>query len=226
MGTNLNNFKRIVHAATSVTLLGNGHTAREDLDRAVGLAETLICADGGGNQALNWGIKPLAVVGDLDSFDANAFKDKGIETIFVDDQNTTDFEKCLQIIPSKILLCVGFLGRRVDHQLSAFNAIAKFRDKIAILIGEEDIIFRIPSSIDFNLKANVRVSLFPMSVVGAKSTGLKWQIDGLNFEPNGLIGSSNAAIGGQVSIEILHGDMLLILPKDALEHVLDVLSAV
>ncbi|MFT6103787.1 MAG: thiamine pyrophosphokinase, partial [Paracoccaceae bacterium] len=55
------------------------------------------------------------------------------------------------------------------------------------------------------------------------STGLRWPISGLEFEPGGLIGTSNSA-NGPVGLEFDQPGMLVILPKAFLPCVLDALG--
>jgi thiamine pyrophosphokinase len=220
----LENFTRIVHNAQSVTLLGDGAARETDLLAALEIAPVLICADGGGNRAMRWGHCPCAIVGDLDSANLKLAANKDILVFEVADQSTTDFEKCLDIVPQKLVLAVGFLGKRVDHQLAAFNALSKYRGQPIILIGKKDVIFRVPDYFDMNVGAGSRVSLFPMSQVLARSSGLKWALDGLDFAPNGQTGCSNAALGGQLSIRIDQGDMLGVLPRALLPNLVAALT--
>ncbi len=209
----MKNFPQIVNSATKLTLLGGGSVEKSDLMAALDIAPTLIAADGGANQAMDWGISPAVVVGDLDSVDRPQAEALGVPMVFVDDQNSTDLEKCLDKTNAKTVLGVGFLGGRLDHQVAAMNALAFVKDRSVVLIGEEDVVFRLPPDFTLCLAAGERVSVFPMSEVSATSTGLQWDLDGLPFRPNGQIGCSNAASGGDMRVQTLSGDMLMILPK-------------
>ena len=209
----MKNLPQIVNNATKLTLLGGGSVDKSDLAAVLDIAPTLIAADGGANLAMDWGISPAAIIGDLDSVDRSSAEALGVPMVFVDDQNSTDLEKCLDKTHAKIVLGVGFLGGRLDHQTAALNALALVKDRCVVLIGEEDVVFRVPSDFTMRLAKSDRVSLFPMSEVEAKSTGLQWALDGLPFRPNGQIGCSNAALSGEMRVQILSGDMLMILPK-------------
>jgi thiamine pyrophosphokinase len=57
-----------------------------------------------------------------------------------------------------------------------------------------------------------RVSLFPMRPVRCRSDGLKWPLDGIDFAPDGMVGTSNEATA-PVQLEAEAPGMLLILPK-------------
>ncbi len=212
---------QIVHNAAMMTLLGGGSVDKSDLRLAMDIAPVLVAADGGANIAFDWDIKPDAILGDLDSVEVLSATALDVPMVFVDDQNSTDFEKCLINTLAKVVLGVGFLGGRIDHQLAAFNALSMVRDRCVVLIGEQDVVFRAPKMLSLRLCGGDRVSLFPMSPCDARSTGLTWALDGLAFQPNGQIGCSNAAVGGDMNVQILSGDMLMILPKHLLKDAIN-----
>lgn len=214
---------QIVNNATMLTLLGGGSVDRMDLDKAMEIAPILVAADGGANIAFDWDIRPEAVIGDLDSVERLSAEALDIPLVFVDDQNSTDLEKCLAKIHAKVVLGVGFFGQRLDHQMAALNAICLVKDRAVVLVGSDDVVFCAPREITLGLQGGERVSLFPMSEVDAQSTGLKWDLDGLPFRPNDQIGCSNVALGGDMTVRILAGDMLMILPKHMLKDALNAL---
>jgi len=81
---------------------------------------TLICADGGANSALQMSLVPDVIIGDLDSISSEALKNFRTESkiIQLKRQNDTDVEKCLKYaIKSgfdKVIL-MGVTGNRLDH---------------------------------------------------------------------------------------------------------------
>ena len=214
---------QIVNTAAMITLLGGGSVSRRDLALALELAPILVAADGGANIAFDWDIQPHAVIGDLDSVDGLSATALDVPLVFVDDQNSTDLEKCLTKLPTQIILGIGFFGGRLDHQIAALNAICLVKDRIVLLVGSDDVAFRLPNEFTLTLRQYDRVSLFPMSEVEARSTGLKWALDGLPFRSNGQIGCSNVALGGDMTVRVLSGDMLMILPKRLFSDTLEAL---
>ena len=52
-----------------------------------------------------------------------------------------------------------------------------------------------------------------------RSEGLRWPVAGLDFRPDGRIGTSNAALGGPVRIGFDAPRMLVVLPSDLLGQV-------
>ena len=185
-------------------------------------AGAVVAADGGARAALDLGLDPVRVIGDLDSLDAGTRTALGDAVVEHDtDQDTTDFEKCLARMEGPAILAAGFLGGRFDHSLAALSAVVSARDKDIVLLGEEDAICRVPGLIEVGLAPGTRVSLFPFGAVRGTSEGLEWPIDGLDLAPDGRVATSNRATG-RVVIRA-EGPLLLILPLDRHEAMLDAL---
>ncbi len=188
------------------------------------IAPTLVAADGGANVAVAAGRIPDAVIGDFDSLtDAtrNAIPQDRLH--YIAEQDSTDFEKCLQRITAPLILALGFTGARIDHELAVWNVLARRRDLRCIVIGGEDIVFVAPPRLELDLAPGTRVSLFPMSPVSGDSTGLRWPIGGIGFAPDGRSGTSNEATG-RVELTFDAGAMLVILPRAALATVISSLT--
>lgn len=209
-----------------VTLLGGGPVNMEQLQRVMRLAPYVVAADGGANYAHAHKIPVKHIVGDFDSLtNFQIWQDKGVNLVHLDEQDSTDFEKCLYTVEAGLYLCVGFLGRRLDHSLACLRSLVAYPKKSAVLIGDGDVTFRCPHDFQIEMKAGDPVSLFPLGeVAGLGSHGLRWPIEGLNFTPSGQIGTSNEALGGRMRVEIT-GPMLMILPLKYLEAVSDLLAA-
>ena len=84
---------------------------------------TLICADGGANQARKLSLTPDFIIGDLDSIKkqtTNFYKNKS-KIIKQKRQNDTDVEKCLKFaIKNKFeeAVLLGVTGDRLDQNIS------------------------------------------------------------------------------------------------------------
>lgn len=210
----------IVQSRLPVTLLGAGEIAVSDLDEMLAIAPTLVAADGGANVAVGAGVVPDHVIGDLDSLSeaARVLIPAG-RLARVEDQSTTDFEKCLERIAAPAILAIGFTGGRLDHELAVWNVLARRRAYNCIVVGREDVVVLAPQHLRLELAPGTRVSLFPMSRVRAESEGLRWPVKGLDFAPDGVLGISNEATG-PVELSVHEGRMLLILPRACLRELL------
>lgn len=216
----------IVQTSQGVTLVGAGQASKGDLDIALAFAPYLVAADGGAQLALNCGRAPKKIIGDFDSIDANTLAQiPKTHQHRIEDQNTTDFEKCLCNISAPFILGVGFLGGRLDHQLSAFNALVRHRGPSCILLGETDLIFHLHGEIELPLEPGTRISLFPMTRMPGASQGLVWPIDSLDLSPDSHVSVSNAVGSNPVHLNFPDPGMLVILPKAALSLVIAALRA-
>lgn len=202
-----------------VTLIGGGPVGDRDLQEALALAPAVVAADGGADRAMGAGLEPAAVIGDFDSISELALASIPPSRLHrVDDQVTTDFQKCLSRIVAPFVIACGFLGGRMDHGLAALNGLVRHEGYPVFLISEADVIFAAPPRLALDLPEGERLSLFPMGAARGRSQGLNWPLDGISFAPDGLVGTSNRTTG-PVSLQI-DGPMLVILPRHLLRSVL------
>lgn len=216
----------IIRSSGGVTLAGGGALPAALLARALAVAPRLVAADGGLDRALRLGHMPEAVIGDLDSASPEALAQVAPGRLHrVAEQETTDFDKALRSIDAPFVVAVGVSGPRLDHMLAVFNTLARHAHRRCIVLGERDLCFVAPPEMSVSLPAGCRVSLFPMGPVSGTSSGLQWPIDGLSFAPGGMVGTSNHAVGGPVSLRFDAGArMLVILPPETLDAALAALA--
>ncbi|WP_422826519.1 thiamine diphosphokinase [Thalassococcus sp. BH17M4-6] len=185
----------------------------------------VVAADGAADLLVDAGVRPDAVIGDMDSIrpETRAALPKDV-LHEITEQDSTDFDKCLRNIAAPLVLGLGFLGARVDHELAALTVLARRADRRCVLVGEEDVILLCPPEFTIDLPEGCRVSLFPLGPVTGRSEGLRWPIDGLEFAPALRGGTSNMATGGQVRLRMDAPLMLLILPRSLLAQVRQALA--
>ncbi len=223
--SNLGMNKLIVEQNTPVTLIGGGELGEADLDLALSLASCLVAADGGAAHALARGHLPSAIIGDFDSIAQDILVQIPPQRRFHEvEQDSTDFEKALRAIHAPLVLAVGFLGGRVDHQLAVLNALVQNQGPPCIVLGAQEVIFHLPPCIALPLLAGETVSVFPLRRVQARSTGLEWKLDGLTMQPGGQIGTSNRALG-PVEIWVDQPGLLALVPRHHLAAVMQALLA-
>lgn len=181
----------------------------------------LLAADGGANALLDLGRKPDMVVGDMDS--ARALPED-LPRIKLSGQDDTDLQKCLARIETPLLVGLGFLDGRFDHALAAMHALMMLdHQRPVMLVGTHDVVLRLRGDVTFDMDAGCRVSVWPLGTQEfGLSEGLRWQLDGLTMAAGALIGTSNEATGGPVSIRARAGNgYAVILPRDAMPRLLD-----
>ncbi|WP_425038393.1 thiamine diphosphokinase [Primorskyibacter sp. S187A] len=203
----------IVESPKPLVLVGGGAGSAQDLQEIRHFSDTFVAADGGAELCLAAGIMPNATIGDLDSLSAETRARLPSERVHcIEEQNSTDFDKALRSIHAPLVIGVGFLGKRIDHQLAALNRLVARATMSIILLDGEDIVFHCPPALSLDLRAGARVSLFPMAPTQGRSTGLKWPIDGIGMAPAARVGTSNEATG-PVSLAMDAPGMLVILPR-------------
>lgn len=210
----------IVHSLCGVTLLGGSPVKPQDVYEALTLAPTLVCADGGGDVALELGLAPEAVIGDLDSLSGAGRAALGARVHHIPEQDSTDFGKCLAHVRAPFFLALGFAGRRLDHTLAAMTDLIR-EPRPVVMLAEHEVIFRAPPEIALDLAPGTRVSVCPFGPVTGRSEGLRWPLDGVALDPATRVGTSNEATG-PVRLA-LSGPALLLLPRRLLPDVLGVL---
>ena len=207
-------FTLIVEKSMPVGLIGGAPICETALTLMRSMAGPVVAADGGAETALAHGITLDAVIGDFDSISDTLqnFYPSEIQHR-INEQDSTDFEKCLTRIDAPLILGVGFTGARLDHQLAVCNALVRHPGRRCLLIGQDDALFLAPPVFSLDMAPGTRVSLFPMGEVGGRSDGLNWPIDGLILAPDGQIGTSNFTTG-PISLSVTVPKMLVILPAD------------
>jgi thiamine pyrophosphokinase len=212
----------VLCADRGVTLIGGAGATPAAIASALCHAPVVAAADGGAAFALAAGHTPAAVIGDMDSLDpASRARIEPDRLHPVAEQDSTDFEKCLDRIVAPLILALGFTGGRLDHQLAAFAALLRPGAGRVVLLGPEDAAIHMPAQIVLDLAVGTRLSLFPMAPTTGRSQGLEWPIDGLRFAPDGQIGTSNRVAATPVRLSVDAPGMLLIVPLAALDALLD-----
>ena len=215
----------IVQTLENVTLVGAGPVKAGNFTDALALAPYLIAVDGGTEIARKYGEQVKCVIGDLDSAASDSLAPLPKADIHrIDEQETTDFDKALRSVQSPLIIGVGFTGGRIDHQLAAYSALVRHADRPCILLGKREIVFHVPTRLDLPLPRGSRFSLHPMRGVSGRSSGLEYPIDGINFAPGGMLGTSNRVTGERVRLEMDGPGMLAIAPREALAAVANALT--
>jgi thiamine pyrophosphokinase len=214
---------KIVHKLEPITLVGGADLERSVFERAIVHTSCIIAADGGAHHVTEFGAIPDAVIGDMDSLSGELKATLPTSIIHrVAEQDSTDFEKCLMRIDAPLIVGLGFLGGRLDHQLAAFHALIRFADQKCLLLGQDELVFLCPPDIELPLEAGTTVSLFPLAPTRMKASGLKWSFEVLDLEPGKQIGTSNEALG-VVRIAVDAPALLCILPARCFEVTLKAL---
>jgi len=217
-------FRPIVAAKWPVILVGGATLEPDDLNISRMLSAMFVAADSGADAILTAGFVPEAVIGDLDSISDTAREAFADRLHLVAEQDTTDFEKALCRINAPVIVAIGFMGGRLDHQMAVLNVVMRFREKAVVLVGPEDVVFVAPTKTVLDLPVGTRVALLPMGDARVDTDGLQWDIKDAALHPSSAISAANASAAQRVTIHAM-GQLLITLPRDCLSVAIDVVRA-
>ena len=177
----------------------------------------LICADGGANSALQMGLFPNVIIGDLDSISAKALKEyKSVSKIIrLKRQNDTDVEKCLKYAINKKFdeaLLVGVTGNRLDHTFCNIGIVLKFYPKITLsMIAENSFLKPYERKIKLRTFPGETISIYGFDQkTKISSKGLKYPLKNIALPFGERESTSNIAIGDEVELRIKDGVVFVI----------------
>ena len=207
----------IVSSPENVCLVGGASLSDGAIASIFKEVALFVGVDRGADHLLAAGIRPAAVIGDLDSLSNDARTAFAAALCHVAEQSTTDFEKALSRVVAPAILCLGFTGGRIDHALSVLNAMARFPDKAVILVDDDDVSFVVALGVTtFDAPADMRVSVMPLGTATVSMDGVQWPFSEEDMTLDGFTSPSNAASGGEVTIET-NGPVLVTLPRPFLQ---------
>lgn len=217
---NLAQNKPIVQSETPIALFGGGETDPRDLNLVLNRVGSCVAADGGAAVLLDSGHIPDAVIGDFDSLNAADRQRIPADRLHpIAEQDSTDFDKALRHVDAPLVLGVGFLGARVDHQLAVLNTLVQRPERACVLIGRHEVVFHLPPEFHLDLERGATVSLFPLRRICVRGQGLEWPLHDLVLEPGGRIGTSNRAVS-DISLQVDGPGLLMMVPRAALDQVM------
>lgn len=186
----------------------------------INTGDIIITADYGTQHALDLGITPDFIVGDMDSINPsilNIMKDKGIKIDAYDtEKDYTDTElainKAIEYTPANIFI-FGAIGDRLDHTLANVHLLKYCLDKgyNARLINSKNDVMLINSRVTIFGHKGDTVSLLPLSekVSGIETQGLYYPLKEKTIHIGSTRGISNVMTGDEAEICIKSGFLLI-----------------
>lgn len=199
----------------------NGNINNYDFYKPIiGKNDYIICADGGYRHALNLGITPDIVVGDMDS--AGIALD-GLNTeIYPTEKDLTDGEIAVRHAVDKTdcddIIILGGIGDRFDHTLCNVFLLKIISDagKKGVIINETNEIYMTSSQITLTGMPGDTVSIIPIvKANGIMTQNLKYALDNFNLEFGTSRGISNIMLKELCTITVDDGLLVVIKSSDA-----------
>ena len=184
-------------------------------------ADLVVAADGGANHLARVGVRPSAVVGDLDSITRAVRLWVGEERlVHRDDQEHTDLHKtltyCFDERAVTEMTVMAATGGRLDHTLENLVLLSRFgsRGSLTLLTGEQRIVAVHDEMVTATAPGDT-VSLMPLDCCPRVWTeGLHWELHGEPMDLASMRSVSNRAEGESIRVRSVGGVVLLFLPDD------------
>ena len=179
-------------------------------------AQPLLAADGGANHLARLGLRPAAVVGDLDSISPDIREWLG-EDCMVDrpDQDRTDLDKALEYGFEELgitnLTVLAALGGRTDHDLCNLGLLARLAmgdhltydaaDQTVLAVAGEASLAANPGETwsFWTFDPTVRVTV----------EGVRWPLDNVSIDAGNRPSISNETVGNHVEISATGGSVIV-----------------
>jgi len=185
-------------------------------------SEPLLAADGGANHLARLGLRPVAVIGDLDSIKPSTRAWLGEECLVRrPDQDRTDLDKAVEYVFDELglkrLTVLAALGGRPDHDLGNLGLLARRAmgerlvfegadQKVVAVAGEAKIAARPGETWSFwTYDPSVRVTI----------EGVRWPVNDAPIDAGDRPSISNEALQNEVRVLAEGGAVIVMRQHDA-----------
>jgi len=201
---------------TSVLVLNGDLKWTEGLEGLVHEAPVVLAADGGANALARLGLRPDAVIGDLDSIDADTRSWIGEERLHHrPNQDQTDFQKALAFAFGDLeidrLTVLGALGGRLDHTVGNISVLARqARGPGLILVSENEQVLATTQPIELESSPGETWSFWAFDPgVQVTLRGVRWPVEKTRLTVGDRPSISNEATGTRVQV-VPHGGAVIV----------------
>jgi thiamine pyrophosphokinase len=182
-------------------------------------ADLLVAADGGANHLARVGLRPDAVVGDLDSITDGVRRWVGEQRLIQRlDQEHTDLHKaltyCVDERAARRITVLAATSGRLDHAVENLGLLGRWAHRCAVrFLSPEQVIVPVTSLLRVAATPGADVSLMPLGrCEGVLTTGLQWPLTGEVLDLVGRTSISNRAVEAEVHVSLTSGVLLVFLP--------------
>ncbi len=207
--------KKMVFPNNEAVILANGaFPTKESLINKLKEAKYLICCDGAANKLSEIGVKPHAIIGDLDSLNHN-LKEKYKDIIHhISEQNSNDLSKTVNWAVNKgfeQLTIMGATGKREDHEIANIFLLLRYVKKVKIrMISDYGVFTPIKSDTIFKSYPEQQVSIFtPDSSIKISTRNLQYPLENQNL-PELWNGTLNQSLTNNFEIKLLTKGEILV----------------
>jgi thiamine pyrophosphokinase len=177
----------------------------------------IICVDKGAETALDYGIRIDLAVGDFDSISKEAYKKiKDVAIEYPKEKDFTDTELAVveAIRRNKFHIKIAnATGSRVDHVLSNFLLLYKYKDHDIRIFGNDFEAFLIQKDLIIDNSEGRTFSLIPIAetIEGLSLDGFKYPLDKRDVKMGDSLCISNIITDQAASVQFAKGSALIII---------------
>ena len=208
--------------STIAVVVGGGAVPRPQID-----VDDLIAADSGLDRALEAGLSPTLLVGDLDSISDDGLwwaREHGLRveqhSTDKDDTDTALALRAAVATPHDRLLLLGPSSvDRLDHQLGTIVALGAPElarlEAITAQLGDTVLHVLHPGhAVDLELAVGTTFSLLALhgTCTGIEMRGARWPLSDAELQPGRTLGISNESVGGTVHVSVTDGVLTVVIP--------------
>ena len=186
----------------------------------------VIAADSGLDHALDAGLAPTILVGDMDSVSATALRWARHHGIAIHEhppaKDDTDTELALATaihVGATDVVMVGGGGDRLDHSIGALTALGHgsmsgLHSVTALWSASTVHVVHAPRSLALGLPIGTTFSLLALHgrCTGVGEVGSQWPLDDAVLEPGSSLGISNVAVDTTVTVCVATGVLTIVVP--------------
>ena len=181
----------------------------------------VICADGGYAQAVEAGIKPDLIIGDLDSYKGDIPKDVPIEKLPVEKDETDTGHSLTYAVNKgyKEIVIVGGIGGRFDHTVSNMQNVAGVCEKgvqVTLVSDGNEYTAVKNGSITVKKRAGWKLSVLSLTekCEGVSLSGVYYPLEGAVMTNTFPLGTSNEFVDDEAVISVKNGMLLVVVSRD------------
>ena len=202
----------LIGAAPNTEISGISRISPEDF---------ILCADGGLEYAIRYGIRPDLVIGDFDSLSDHSLLN-GIEfrrlPVEKDDTDTIAALRLARELGYSECLLLNGTGGRIDHTFANFSSLF-FAESIGLhtvlIDGETEVSALLPGRYSLHGRCGWRLSLFAFGCERAEvdGAGVHYSVAGLTLQGDFPLGVSNEIESNDAWVTVRSGKILMMLEK-------------
>ncbi len=179
-------------------------------------AVPLLAADGGADHLARLGLRPAAVIGDLDSISLETRAWLGEEPLIErPDQDRTDLDKALEYAFEDLgverLTVLAAVGGRVDHDLGNLGLLARLAmGERLIFEGDDHCVLAVAGEATLAAHSGETWSFWTYDPsVRVTIDGVRWAIENAAIDVGGRPSISNEAVGDLVRVHATGGAVIV-----------------